>query len=551
MESSAISAMIGEMRYRDAPILDIVRSKRSNNVPSGAIVVPSYASTTEVDLYGTRITQAAMDAAWPEYMNVAVMSNGVLLRQGNIRYMHDKHRAVGYVRQYERTERGYLAYDIIPPSQKQVQEEIMDGILTGTSMGFSITRVRRALDADGKRLMTEIGGKAVQVVDIESIVLVERSVVDAPATPGCSFEELIERARYDFGMSRLWNVPAYINAGSSDIDSAPPPAVESGVEAGARSKMDTDTGGDVLEGEADSSASIEPGGNADSIVEENGFLWFIARELSNFEPDTIRYGKEDLSGIVLCGGRLRDGIARDEWTSYAVHKIGFNARHGDGWTVSEIDVYLANRKYFYWDGDEVIALVEMPDARSRNKIMKLFGLKSLVKPDKVVSGDSSSGTVKVDAADSGVEEKKMEKEKEERNGAYNSNDVRSIVGEVVKEIVEPLAEQVKVLVAAETARQKSIDDAAAADAREKAEMELRATIEAEIRAKIAEESKKDAGADGAIKQGMRLVPRGGVGGSPSSPNTPGNGSEKDVWPVGFGVFRDRNNKAFNISDLVS
>lgn len=179
-----------DFRFIDAPIMTLQRGKRSSKLPEGYLKVISFASTEERDSYGTIITRAAIVDAWPGYMSNSPVGQPDI-KQGPLRYMHDPTRACGYCREYRVVDQGVLAVDTIPnltALQRDTQAEILDGVLTGTSIGFNPLRIEKR-------------DKQTYITRIE---LPERSVVDAPSNPGCGFRELQERAKRILGPS-----PAY------------------------------------------------------------------------------------------------------------------------------------------------------------------------------------------------------------------------------------------------------------------------------------------------------------------------------------------------------
>lgn len=491
------------IRFRDTPILDIVRSKRSNNIPEGAIMVPSFASTEEVDYYGTRVTSAAMDAAWPRYMSVRAKVGDGYVNQGNLRYMHDKHRTAGFCRSYQRLEKGILAYDIIPKSKQDVQQEILDGVLTGTSIGFNPIEWRMAQEADE------------EIIEFLLITLAERSVVDAPATPGCSFQDLAARARYALGENHSWSI------GFEQRDK----------DADAQAVQDDD-GDQVVENKM--------------FERANGYLWFTSRPESDFVEGSLRYGKEGLDGIVVRGGMLKS--KGDYYSPNAVQKIGFNERNGDGWTEEEASLFISAFG-FYWSGSEDVALEQMPISRARGLMQKMFGRNRLEK-DRALAAVSGV-SVKEDAADGVQADKVLVPAGDQEN--LKGDDMeearliellelqRTKIKEDIAAGVKPVSDRIDAI-EAERKREKETAETAMRELERQKE---------EARAREAEARRVEDEKAAELKRGKdQDKPRPGLGEIPASAPKP-DGRKLDLPDLedGLGVIHSSDGSMANIRDV--
>lgn len=489
----------------ETPILEVIRSKRSNNVPDGALVIPSFASTEAVDYYGTRVLLAAMDDAWPGYMNVEVLYPGGRVMQGNLRYMHDIHRAAGYCRQFERREQGYLAYDTIPKSKKDIQEEILDGILTGTSLGFGILEWRAVTEGDR------------EIFELTKIRIAERSVVDAPATPNCNFQELAQRARHALGEGHTW--PVQFRA----AEMASP-------QGSSRVAAET----------PDDQTKVTSGGKL-NLAEEKGYLWFESRPEKDFLPSSLRYGAEDLAGIIMRGGTLTTEITGE--TTYprtAVQRVGFNNRSGDGWTEEEISVYLSMRSYLWWD-DSGVATEDMPESRSRGILAKFLGIGELDK-ESVLNEEESRNK---DLKESEVNDKELKELMDQQRAAFAES-----LGTALKPIIDDVALLKRAKEEAAAAEAKRVKDEAEAK-RVKDEAAAAAAAAAETKRVKDEADAKAAREEEERRAKESPKPKDGVGGAPAG----GDGTDVERskafegMETGMGVLWSKD-QPFNIRDVV-
>jgi len=366
--------------WRDFPILERSTAKRSNHVPEGSLLVTSFASTEAVDFFRTRVTLRFMDAAWPRYMsNPVQFEDGTWGTQGNLRYMH-LNLPAGFCREYQRTERGYLCRFVIPPCFKSYQEQIQDGALTGTSLGFSPTEWERSKSKDEAGVIEFIAGD-----------IAEQSIVDAPATPGCNFQEMAEHARHALG----WSPRQFI--GVTLPRAVEPQSVE---DDGPLNQADLAAAAAHYDDEiAPTPAGDASAGGTDAMnwTEVNGFFCADLRPEGDFIADTLRYSAEDPSGIVRRGGKLREDLRGNEYDNGdRIQRICFNKRPGDGYSREEAELLVSIGFGCHWWDGEGVSLVDLPMARAKDSMFqrvigKITGKEpnEIRKPDVINRGAES------------------------------------------------------------------------------------------------------------------------------------------------------------------
>lgn len=306
--------------YLDGPIMQARQARRSDGLlyPEGSLIVSSFANTEAVDYFDTIIDLQAVVNAWPGYMaNLATLADGAQVRQGAVRYCHDPHRPVGFCREYEFIDgKGVLCRDVIPPSKSDVQQEVLDGILTGTSIGFDLL-------PNGYREDTTTGKRRVRFTGIK---IPERSLTDAPATPGCEFSEMMARAKSALGISKQFFIPAAQSETSPELTRAVEP---SGSEPES-------TEPEVAAPESEVSMIQF------TWTEKDGWHLIEVRPESDFMEGTLRYTGEGADGVIERIGTLLEAKRQplDEWGYQelsGVQAVGFNIAM---WTTEAAEMYL-------------------------------------------------------------------------------------------------------------------------------------------------------------------------------------------------------------------
>lgn len=346
---------------RSTPIVRIDQSKRSNDIPDGALGVYLFVSTEEIDYYGTRVLKSAIRNAIPRYLHNRVMIDGQTIYQGAVRAQHDPDQPIGYVRKLFEYEVGFLALVIVPACSSRYQEMVKDHVLVGGSIGWDPIEWNEP-------------GENGSLADYTSIRLVELSLVDAPATPGTDVKEIEQRAKRAIGIkSRLFR--------AAELPS--PISIYEKVEADNATEIvasDTSTASLPVEN-ATTGEALTQNNNKEAVMpysELNGFIWVDLRPESDFVVNTLRYGIEDLAtGIILRGGQL---LKRNDesWNREAVQRVGFNMNSG-GWTQDQVSDFMMASDRAWWWNDQSVAMPDMPQARSKvgttlNRIAQSIGM---------------------------------------------------------------------------------------------------------------------------------------------------------------------------------
>lgn len=147
-----------ETAYAWAPIT------KSEKQDDGTVIVYGPAASSALDRDHQRLDDAWLDAAMPQWM----------AEGGNVREQHDAKRAVGVGVGMSKGDDGahYIAAHIVDPV---AVKKVETGVLKGFSVGIKSPRVEMG-KADAPNGLVTAGS------------IVEISVVDRPANPGCLFE---------------------------------------------------------------------------------------------------------------------------------------------------------------------------------------------------------------------------------------------------------------------------------------------------------------------------------------------------------------------------
>jgi phage head maturation protease len=137
---------------------------KSEKQEDGTVIVYGPAATSALDRDHQRLDQGWLDQAMPEWM----------AEGGNVREQHDARRAVGVGVGLSKGDDGahYIAAHIVDPV---AVKKVETGVLKGFSVGIKAPTIQMGKADAPKGLVT--GGSIVEV-----------SVVDRPANPGCLFE---------------------------------------------------------------------------------------------------------------------------------------------------------------------------------------------------------------------------------------------------------------------------------------------------------------------------------------------------------------------------
>ena len=137
---------------------------KSEKQDDGTVIVYGPAASSALDRDEQRLDSAWLDEAMPQWM----------AEGGNVREQHDSRRAVGVGVGLSKGDDGahYIAAHIVDPV---AVKKVETGVLKGFSVGIKAPRIQLGKADAPKGLVT--GGSIVEV-----------SVVDRPANPGCLFE---------------------------------------------------------------------------------------------------------------------------------------------------------------------------------------------------------------------------------------------------------------------------------------------------------------------------------------------------------------------------
>jgi len=167
---------------------------KSEKQEDGTVIVYGPAATSALDRDQQRLDQGWLDQAMPEWM----------AEGGNVREQHDARRAVGVGVGLSKGDDGahYIAAHIVDPV---AVKKVETGVLKGFSVGIKAPQIQMGKVDAPKGLVT--GGSIIEV-----------SVVDRPANPGCLFElakadaagdlaavedaQVVEKTDHTFGLSR-------------------------------------------------------------------------------------------------------------------------------------------------------------------------------------------------------------------------------------------------------------------------------------------------------------------------------------------------------------